>query len=220
KDFISISITQFFVFIAFYTLLTTLPIYVIQQLEGTNSEGGLVVTAMLVSAILMRPFSPKILEFVGKKKGLIIGVIAFTLTNFLYLWIDQFIPLLIVRVIHGLSFGFLTTVTGAIVADIVPKSRRGAGLGYFSMAMNLALVIGPFLGLSLLEVTTFENLFIVLNIFLLIAVLCSFLVRVPSHTDPQGEVSFKLKASDLIEKKAVPIALISGLVGMAYASIM
>lgn len=221
KDFISIFITQFLLFVAFYALLTTLPIYVIDSLNGSHSEGGLVVTVMLISAILMRPFSAKLLEIVGKKKGLVLGVVTFTLTSFLYPFVNQFIPLLIVRFIHGLSFGIVTTATGAIAADVVPASRRGAGLGYFAMAMNTALVIGPFLGLSLLQITSFQNLFIVLNLLLLVGVISSLSVKVPTYLEVNKKtISFKLELSDLIEVNALPIALISGLVGMAYGSIL
>jgi len=145
KNFISIALTQFLVFIAFYTLLTTLPIYVINHLGGSEADGGLVVTVMLIAAIIIRPFSAKLLDIIGKKKGLVLSVTLFTMTTFFYIWIDQLIPLLVLRFIHGISFGILTTVTGAIAADVVPRSRRGAGLGYFAMAMNLALVVGPFI---------------------------------------------------------------------------
>ena len=192
KDFISIFITQFLLFVAFYALLTTLPIYVIDSLNGSHSDGGLVVTVMLISAILMRPFSAKLLEIVGKKKGLVLGVVTFTLTSFLYPFVNQFIPLLIVRFIHGLSFGIVTTATGAIAADVVPASRRGAGLGYFAMAMNTALVIGPFLGLSLLQITSFQNLFIVLNLLLLVGVISSLSVKVPTYLEVNKKtISFK-----------------------------
>ena len=150
-----------------------------------------------------------------------LGVIVFTLTSFLYPFVDQFIHLLIVRFIHGLSFGFLTTATGAIAADVIPPSRRGAGLGYFAMAMNSALIIGPFLGLSLLQITSFRNLFIVLNLLLIVGVISSLIVKVPEFLEENKKaISFKLKFSDLIEIKALPVALISGLVGMAYGSIL
>ncbi|MBM7598837.1 MFS family permease [Virgibacillus halotolerans] len=223
KSFISISLTQFLVFTVFYTLLTTLPIYVMKHLGGSQSEAGLVVTVMLIAAIIIRPFSAKILDILGKKKGLVISVALFAATSVIYIWIDQFSSLLVVRFIHGLSFGLISTATGAIAADVIPESRRGAGMGYFAMAMNLAVVAGPFIGLSLLQFVSFQALFIVLFTFMIVGVLCSMIVRVPAHLEAAKQndvVSFKLKWSDLIETKALPVAAISGLVGFAYASIL
>jgi len=221
KSFVSISLTQFLVFTVFYALLTTLPIYVINHLGESQSNAGLVVTSMLIAAILVRPFSAKILDILGKKKGLIISVILFTLTNLFYPWMNAFIPLLILRFIHGISFGIVSTATPAIAADIIPKSRKGAGMGYFAMAMNLAVVAGPFIGLTLLQFVSFNTLFMVLNVFMIIGVLFSFNVQFEEAPKVEQETNnLKLKLSDLIEVKALPVALISGLVGFAYATIL
>src|SRR5699024_2585265 len=130
KSFISLALTQFLLFSVFYALLTTLPIYVIAQLGESESKAGLVVTFMLLSAIIIRPFSAKIIDVFGKRTILIVSVLVFLLTTIAYLFAHHFIALSIIRFIHGISFGTLTTVTGAIAADIVPPARRGEGMGY------------------------------------------------------------------------------------------
>src|SRR5690625_6273801 len=86
---------------------------------------------MLGSAIIVRPFSAKVLDIVGKKRTLVLSVGLFALTTFFYLTINAFIPLLILRFIHGISFSIVTTATSSIAADIVPNARKGAGMGYF-----------------------------------------------------------------------------------------
>ncbi|SEA90565.1 Predicted arabinose efflux permease, MFS family [Thalassobacillus cyri] len=221
KSFISISLTQFTVFLAFYALLTTLPIYVIQDMNGTEAQGGLTVTAMLVAAILIRPFSGKLIDVIGKKKTLIAGIMVFTMTTFFYIGITEFIPLLWLRLFHGLSFGLFTTVSGAIAADVVPESRRGEGIGYFAMAMNLAVVAGPFIGLTVLQFAPFHLLFILLSVFMVSGTLSAFLVNVPKTTETGRQTDkIKLSLHDLIETKAVPIALISSLVALSYSSIL
>lgn len=221
KSFISLALTQFILFTVFYSLLTTLPIFAIDNLGESESNAGLVVTFMLASAIIVRPFSAKALDLLGRKNTLIGSVTLFTVTTFLYIWTHSFIPLLIVRFIHGISFSIVTTATGAIAADIVPKARRGAGMGYFAMSMNLAVVAGPFIGLSLLQFISFTTFFIVLSVLMVISVGVSLFVQLEKNeTSKQTSSSLKVKWSDLIETKAVPVALISGLVGVAYASIL
>ena len=222
KNFISISIIQFLVFTVFYSLMTTLPVYAIQQLNLTQANAGLVVSAMLVSAILMRPFSAKIIDLLGKKRGLVFSIILYTITTISYLFFDQFVPLLIIRFIHGFSFAIITTVTGAIAADVIPRSRRGAGMGYFAMSMNLAIVVGPFVGLSVLQFGSFQILLALLSTLMIISVIFSIIIRLPDSVNSRdhGPVTLQLKLSDLIEVKALSIALISGLVGFVYASIL
>src|SRR5699024_12742992 len=122
KSFISLSITQFLLFTIFYALMTTLPIYVIHDLGESESSGGLVVTFILASAILVRPFSAKVLEILGKKTALIISVIIFTITTYFYFWLDTFILLIIIRFVLGISFSILTTTTSAIAVNILPEA--------------------------------------------------------------------------------------------------
>lgn len=219
KSFVSLALTQFLLFSVFYALLTTLPIYVIVHLGESESKAGLVVTFMLLSAITIRPFSAKIIDLFGKKSVLVASVLAFLLTTIAYLFTNHFITLSLVRFIHGISFGTLTTVTGAIAADIVPPARRGEGMGYFSMAMNIAVVVGPFVGLLLIQRTSFLHLFIALSIMMVLSLIFSFFVKVDEVLEEETALT-TLKLSDLVEVKALPAAIISGLVGFSYGSIL
>ncbi len=193
----------------------------IYDIQGTEAQAGLIVTAMLLSAILMRPFSGNILERFSKRNVLLISAVVFALTSFAYIWVEQFIPLMILRFIHGLSFGLLTTTTSTIVANIVPVERKGEGLGYFMMFMNLAIVIGPFLGLTLIQFMSFHQLFIVLSLFGIISVICASLVKVKEAvTRAISKTKRKLSIHDFFEMKALPIALIGLLVAFAYSGIL
>lgn len=86
RSFISISMTQLIVFIVFYALITTLPLFVINDLDGSGADGGLVVTMKLIAAILIRPVSAKILDITGMKRGLVVSVGAFALTTYIYIY--------------------------------------------------------------------------------------------------------------------------------------
>src|SRR5699024_5764008 len=220
KSFVSIALTQFLLFTVFYTLLTTLPIFVIDHLNESESKAGLVVTFMLLSAIIIRPFSAKIIDVIGKKNILIISVFVFMLTTITYLFVDQFVTLALIRLFHGISFGILTTVTGAIVADIIPPSRRGEGVGYFAMSMNIAVVVGPFIGLLLIQFISFTGLFVVLSVLMLLSFIFSMLVETGQDNVRETNTLFSITWNDLIEIKALPVAIISGMVGFSYGSIL
>jgi MFS family permease len=84
KNFISISVSNFFIFAVFYGLLTLMPIYVLDIPGGTLSQAGLVTTIFLLSVILVRPFSGIIIEKLGKKRMLVMSMLAFALSTFLY----------------------------------------------------------------------------------------------------------------------------------------
>ena len=69
------------------------------------------------------------------------------------------------RIIHGVAFGVASTATGTISAGIIPNERRGEGTGYFAMSMNLAMAIGPFIGLFITQHFHSSLIFVVATVF-------------------------------------------------------
>jgi MFS family permease len=63
------------------------------------------------------------------------------------------------RFFHGIGIAVYTTSGSVLAADLCPPTRRGEGMGYYGMAMNLAMIIGPALGAALMEVIGFIHLF-------------------------------------------------------------
>lgn len=78
----------------------------------------------------------------GKRNTLLISELLFCLSSILYIFIDSLTLLLSLRFFHGIWFSIVTTVLITVVNDIIPDSRKGAGLGYFALSMNLAVVFG------------------------------------------------------------------------------
>lgn len=72
-------INNFFLFIVYYALVTILPVYIISELNGTEGQAGLTLTLFMMTAIIMRPFSGKIIEMFGKRKTL-----SFLSSSFVY----------------------------------------------------------------------------------------------------------------------------------------
>ncbi|MGM7723494.1 MFS transporter [Metabacillus sp. Hm71] len=218
RNFISTSLSNFFIFIAFYGLLTSLPIYVVDELHRSEVDAGLIVTIFLLSAIIVRPFSGKLLDDFGKKKMLMISLIFFTLCSFLYLWIDQYFLLLVLRFFQGIWFSIATTATGSIAADLVPIKRRGEGLGYFVMSTNLAVVFGQMIALTLIQTASFTILFLVFALLITVGVIFTATSKIDENHVKTARK--RLQASDLIDQKALPIALVGSLVAIAYSSVL
>ncbi|MGM0860283.1 MFS transporter [Bacillus atrophaeus] len=218
KDFIMVVLVNLFVFVFFYTFLAVLPIYMIQELGGTESQGGLLISLFLLSAIITRPFSGPIIERFGKKRMAAIALAVFALSSFLYMPIHDFYLLLALRFFQGIWFSILTTVTGAIAADIIPMKRRGEGLGYFAMSMNLAMAIGPFLGLSLVKVISFPVFFTIFAVFISLGFFVTLLIKVPKGTET-GTTVFRFSFSDMFEKGALKIAIVGLFISFCYSSV-
>ncbi|TMU84441.1 MFS transporter [Bacillus sp. BHET2] len=220
RPFFMALVNNFIIFLVFYSLLTVLPLYVTDELNGTEGEAGLATTIFLLSAIIVRPFSGKIIELLGKKRTLIMSVMLFGVSSFIYFWINDFYLLMGLRFFHGIWFSIGTTVLVAIAAEMIPSHRKGEGLGYFAMSMNLAVVVGPFISLALIQWIPYSSLFMGLALVIVIGFLCSFGIQVTEDDVVEAKVSGRLTFKDLIEVKAIPIALVGFLTSFAYSGIM
>ncbi|EKN68428.1 MFS transporter [Schinkia azotoformans] len=220
KNFVLLFLTNFFLFIAYYSFITALPIYVLDELKGSEAQAGLVVTMLLISAIIVRPFSGKILELFGRKETLIISLVFYLFGTIMHFWIINFYTLMALRFFHGIWFSIITTATYAIAADIIPEHRRGEGLGYFTMSMNIAIVAGPFITIALLGTSTFQTLFNLLTVLMVGTVFITTFIQVPKLEINQLQSKLKFSMNDLFEKKSIPIAVIALLLTFAYSSIL
>lgn len=49
---------------------------------------------------------------------------------------------LLLRIAHGVGWGFASTAAGALVQDVVPPARRGEATGWYSNATDIAMAVG------------------------------------------------------------------------------
>ena len=219
KSFISLFCTNFSVFVVFYGLVSTLPLYAKGVLNRTDEEAGLLMTIFLLSAIIVRPFTGKVLDIFGKRKMLWISLLFYLICTILYNFIQPFTGLLVLRFVQGIWFSIATTASGSLAADNVPAKRRGAGLGYYTMSTNLAVVLGPFIALFIMQTYSFDILFIVMSVLMVIGVLTS--LSIPAGEIPvKDDRKTKLALGDLFEKSAMPVALLGSLIAFSYASVL
>ena len=177
-------ISNFFLFIIYYALVAIIPVYILGQLNGNEGQAGLSLTLFMLSAIIVRPFSGKIIEIFGKRRTLIFSQLFFCLSSILYIFIDSLFLLQTLRFFHGIWFSLATTVFVVIANDIIPDSRKGTGLGYFVMAMNLGVVVGPLIGLTTSQWFSYQALFICLSMMAVTGLLSVFTLKV-SENQPQ-----------------------------------
>ncbi|ARF17099.1 MFS transporter [Sporosarcina ureae] len=218
RNFILISILNFFFIMTYFALLVTLPTVAISHYGSTGTVAGLFTTIYIGAAIIIRPFMGQWIERYGKRFMLILSLFLFTIASFLYSFFDSIPLLLFVRFIHGLGFGMATTITVAIVADMVPESRKGEGMGYFILSANLGMVIGPFIGLTILSTFNLYVLFWGSALCSLISLVFGLMTRLPKesldrHSASEGK-------APLFEKSAFRISITGAFFGTAYASVL
>ena len=222
KSFIMLMVGNLFVFMSFQMLIPTLPPY-IQSLGASGLEIGLVTSLFSIGAILIRPFIGFMLEYKTRKPLVLIGVVLLLLITVIYPLSQVVVIFLLFRFVHGLAWGWSTTVNGTAAVDVVPNSRLGEGMGYFGLSITLGMIIAPSLGIYLFQTTTFTNLIYISSALSVIAVV--LLATVHYHTPEvvkntkKEELKFSYLGS-LIEKSSWYPAFVTIIITFGYGSIV
>ncbi|WHZ57800.1 MFS transporter [Metabacillus hrfriensis] len=221
KDFIVVSSINFFLTLIFYLLMVTIAVFAVDEYSASTSEAGLVTGIFIIGALIGRLLIGRLIVTFSRKKILYTGLILFTLTTAFYFFEFGLGFLLFNRLVHGITLGMASTATGTIVAQIIPASRKGEGIGYYSMSATLATAIGPFIGLYLSQHASFQTIFTFCVALGFISLIIAFFLYVPplDSSVKKSEVrGFKL--SNFVEPSALPIAFITLAAAFCYSSVL
>lgn len=200
RDFVLVCMANFFIFLAFQMTMPTIPLFV-KQLGGGDQLVGAVVGIFTFSALLIRPYAGHALETKGRGFILLIGLSIFVFSVGAFAFTASILFLFAFRIIQGLGWGLSTTAGGTVATDIIPPKRRGEGLGYFGMSGNIALAFGPSLGLILVGVISFTQLFLICAVLGIISLWLASKIRFKKVEQSEDKTT-TLKL-DIFEKTAL-----------------
>lgn len=221
-DFLIDSMTNLFIYLAYYLLMVTIAVYATDNLQASPSEAGLASGIFIVGALFARIFAGRSIERVGRKRMLYFGLTFFLITTLLYFKITSLQFLFVIRFLHGVGFGIASTATGTVVASIIPNERRGEGTSYYAMSVTLASAIGPFLGMFLNQQGSFSMMLALVVMLLTVSLITVFFLQVPEAvlTKAQLDEMKGFALNNFFEVKAIPISIISVFVGLGFSSIL
>lgn len=108
KSFICMITGMFFLFLAFYMLYPTLPLF-IKEIGGNESQVGLAIGVFMLSSVILRPFVGGLLDRFGRRPFIVIGVLFFGWVMYMYNWAAGIVVLMVLRIIHGMTWAGSTT---------------------------------------------------------------------------------------------------------------
>lgn len=171
---------NFLQFFGFWLLIPILPFY-LQEIFGADKTSiGAILSCYTIAALCIRPFSGYLLDSFARKPLYLLAYFLFTAMFGGYLLAGTLTLFIIFRIVHGLSFGMVTVSGNTIVIDIMPSSRRGEGLGYYGLANNMAMSIGPMTGLFMHDAGVGYTLIFGSSLLAgIIGLTCAWLVKTP-----------------------------------------
>lgn len=144
-----ILLANFLLFFGFWMIVPLLPFYLKENYGLLEGSIGAILSCYTLSALIVRPFSGYMLDTFARKPLYLLAYAFFTASFLGYILSATLTLFILVRIFHGFAFGTVTVAGNTVVVDIMPSERRGEGLGYYGLTNNLAMSIGPMVGLFL-----------------------------------------------------------------------
>lgn len=210
-----ILVANFMIFLGFWTLIPILPFYLKEYYECTESQMGLILCCYTVTALCIRPFAGYLLDSFKRKPLYMLAYTLFCICFLGYTLTNTILLFIIIRALHGMAFGGATVGGNTIVVDIIPASRRGEGLGYYGLTNNIAMSIGPITGLFLLDIISYNEIFLTALGMTIIGLTLASFVKCPQKTKVTRQpVSF----NRFILSKGIPASITLTLLSIPYGA--
>ena len=229
KDFTLVILANFAIAVVMYGLQTTIAEYAAGY-GATSLLAGVVTGIYTLGGLATRLASSSWMKKLGWRKM----VLTFTSLHFiaclLYFAAVNLPLLILVRFLHGLTFGASASVMLTIGMSLVPKSRYGEGSGYLLMGPALAMAVGPYVSGYMMDHYGGNGGFLLSSAAGLLTAVCMALADFRS-VDPgavpadaadmqKSRPAKSLSLDSMIEPKALPVSLCIFLLVIGYSGIV
>ena len=149
SNYLNVCIANFLMACSFNLLMPSIPLYITEQIGVAQSQTGIVLASYAIALMFVRPFSGFIVDLYSRKKILLVAFSCYVLIFFGYFWATTVMLFILVRFMHGITWGLSTVSSSTLAIDVVPSERRAEGIGYYGTFMNVAMAIGPFIAIHI-----------------------------------------------------------------------
>ncbi|MFT5819997.1 MAG: MFS family permease [Crocinitomix sp.] len=168
---------------------------------GGADKKWMILGLWTLAAAAARPFSGKIADNISRKSVMYFGILVSILICFLYPYFLTVTGFLVLRFFHGFSTGFQPTGVTALIADIVPKGKRGEAMGIFGVTISLGFSGGLAMGSPIKAAIGMDGLFLTSALMGVFAFLLIFFVT-------EENVPYKIaranKSTESLASKIIP----------------
>jgi MFS transporter, DHA2 family, multidrug resistance protein len=121
------------------------------SMSATQDQIAWVLTSYIVAAAVATPLTGVLAARLGRKRLLIMSIIAFTIASMLCGSAQSLEEIVIFRVLQGMAGASLVPLSQAVLLDINPREKHGAAMALWGMGVMIGPIVGPTLGGYLTE---------------------------------------------------------------------
>ncbi|CAK7066489.1 MFS transporter [Tissierella carlieri] len=164
-----------------------------------------------IISIIIRPMVGNLIDKRGRRIGILIGTILYTIVNIFFILAKDFKYLLIGRIIQSLGASFLWISVDTFISDISDETNRGKNFGLLNQFMAKGEWVGSIIGFTILYNNFTDNPFkLIFTIFLITSSISVYytIKKVPETINLKKEY----KAGNIKDKKQLKYFL--GIMGI------
>jgi MFS family permease len=150
----------------------------------------------------------------------IIGGVA----NIGYALFDNISAFIIFRLLHGLQYALVGSLTMTLAGDNLPKEKMASGMGIYGLSGSIAMAIGPSIGMYALNFGThlkdesfgFTCVFLLSMLILFLGVIPSYIL-LPDKKTKEDILSTGAWYKNIASVHAVPLAVVMFFIFMGWS---
>ena len=125
-----------------------------------QDQAQLMATAFNVSMTASQLLNAWVVAVLGQRYGFAAALIIYTCGSFIGGFSQDFNMIVLGRVLQGIASGIIQPLILVTIFQVFPQERRGFAAGIYSMALMLAVAMGPVFGGLAMEVLDWRYIFI------------------------------------------------------------
>ena len=223
-NFVLLFAAHFLVVGVYFLFMTTMARHAMEVFSCPDSTAGLVASIFLVGGALARIASGRYADAIGLKRCSMVALALMLASCASYFVGDTSLPImLVIRFLHGVSFGIANTTMPALAAEIIPLEVMGEGTGWFMLSNSLGTGIGPLFGILVSGNFDYDTLYVVCTALsaVAIAVTIPFSAGKPPSEGSRAALARvpKFKLSTVFDPATRRFSFYMFLVAFSYSSV-
>lgn len=213
-------------FLAFQSTVSVLSIFVTDKFNADASQVGMLLTAFALAALVSRPIGGPLMARLGEKRAFAAAQLLFAISTGL-IGVATSMPMLLgFRALQGFAQGIVTSAGGTLIAAATPSEKMNEAMSYFSMAINIPLIIGPGLGLWVQGSYGYQVYFAICVGLGIVATALAFFMpsanklAIAAETLTNNQPAGNSLLDNFIERSAIPVGINVFFLGVGTAAVL
>ena len=145
---------------SFYLLLAVVPLYAVTRSGAQTAGAGLATAVLMLTTVVAELAAPRVILLIGRRTTLAISLVLLGPPALILPLSAHPATVLGVCGVRGIGFGLAVVIGSAWMADLVPSTRRGEGLGVYGATMGVPAIVALPLGVWLVDRVGFGSVFV------------------------------------------------------------